>query len=330
MYGYAASSSAATALTPFKPPPQTTNATGPFTQNAAVAQSEASTTGQAQSVVSQTMSALPQQMQAAASGGTSGNSSSGSSSTGTSSLLTMFKNFNTLTGPANLGGQASRTATSAGSMGTGLCRAGIQAAKSVRFKGRYRWCQRVGVRRSSQFGERWRRPCGHCRKAVRPAELGRSKSRGQHPQWTTTVTGERFSSRNRSRSAPTDQHVGRNTDGAHCRSSHGSPGPAQRAPQLYDAPPPLRRITSHAVSPDIPRTPSSSEMLVSGARRPPEVAHRVALARASRPQATGRCRGPDGDRAASDTANSSHRCSPRSRRVRSIVGQPAVGIDCTP
>ncbi|BBZ71453.1 PPE family protein [Mycobacterium paraseoulense] len=131
MYGYAASSSAASDLTPFKPPPQTTNASGSFTQNAAVAQSEASTTGQAQPVVSQTMSALPQQTQAAASGGSSGNSSTGSSSTGTSSLLSMFKNFNTLTGPANLGGQASRTATSAGSMGTGLRLAGIQAAKGA-------------------------------------------------------------------------------------------------------------------------------------------------------------------------------------------------------
>ena len=131
MYGYAASSSAASTLTPFKTPPQTTNATGQFTHNAAVVQSETSTAGHAQSTMSQTMSALPRQLQTAASGGSSGNSSSRYSSPGTSSLLTMFKNVNTLTGPANLGAQASRTATSAGSMGTGLRLAGIQAAKDV-------------------------------------------------------------------------------------------------------------------------------------------------------------------------------------------------------
>ncbi|OIN82868.1 PPE family protein [Mycobacterium malmoense] len=64
MYGYAASSSVATALTPFGEPPQTTNTGG---QSAAAAQAvTGSTTGQAQTTLSELMAALPQQVQALA------------------------------------------------------------------------------------------------------------------------------------------------------------------------------------------------------------------------------------------------------------------------
>ena len=101
-------------------------------------------------------------------------------------------------------------------------------------------------------------------------------------------------------------------------------GAPSRCPALSTADNLTRRITGHP-----PNTVIFGNVGVR-CRRPPEVAHRVALARASRPQVTGPCRGQDGDRAASGTANSSHRCSSRSRRVRSIVGQPAIGMDCAP
>ena len=58
MYGYAASSSAATTLTPFSEPPQTTNAAGQSAQTAALAQATSgSTAGTAQTTLSQLISA---------------------------------------------------------------------------------------------------------------------------------------------------------------------------------------------------------------------------------------------------------------------------------
>jgi PPE-repeat protein len=62
MYGYAGSSATASTLTPFAPPPQTTNAAGAGSQAAAVAQSSTSSG-------SQLMSALPQALQGLASSG---------------------------------------------------------------------------------------------------------------------------------------------------------------------------------------------------------------------------------------------------------------------
>ena len=73
MYGYAAASSTATALTPFTEPPETTTATGQSAQAAAVTQaagSSGSTT--AQSALSQLLAAVPKQLQSlAATGSTS-------------------------------------------------------------------------------------------------------------------------------------------------------------------------------------------------------------------------------------------------------------------
>ena len=114
MYGYAASSSATTTLTQFNEPPQTTNAAGPSAQAAAAGQATGtSTAGTAQTSLSQVMSAVPQQLQTLAAGGSSGSSSSSAASG--SSLLSGFSNFNTLTGPASLASNFSRTSTSAGS-----------------------------------------------------------------------------------------------------------------------------------------------------------------------------------------------------------------------
>jgi PPE-repeat protein len=61
MYGYAASSASATALTPFNPPPQTTNAGGPANQAAA-----GQPTGIVESTVQQAFSAVPSALQSLA------------------------------------------------------------------------------------------------------------------------------------------------------------------------------------------------------------------------------------------------------------------------
>ena len=58
MYGYAGASEAATTVTPFNPPPQTTNPAGTSTQAAAVSQAAASPAGAAQNALSQVPAAL--------------------------------------------------------------------------------------------------------------------------------------------------------------------------------------------------------------------------------------------------------------------------------
>jgi len=130
MYNYAASSSAATVLSQFDAPPQTTSAAGQSAQAEAVAQAVgASTAGNSQATLSRLISAVPQQLQALATTGTS-SAAGPSASTGLvpSSLLSVFSDFNTLTAPINLGDGISRTYTSAGSFGTGLFRSNLQSA----------------------------------------------------------------------------------------------------------------------------------------------------------------------------------------------------------
>jgi PPE-repeat protein len=65
MYGYAGASAAATTVTPFNPPPPTTNPAGTGTQAAAVTQAAASPAGAAQNVLSQ----VPNALQSLGSGG---------------------------------------------------------------------------------------------------------------------------------------------------------------------------------------------------------------------------------------------------------------------
>ncbi|MEZ0365992.1 PPE domain-containing protein [Mycobacterium sp. pUA109] len=113
MYGYAASSSAATRLTPFSAAPNTTN----LAAQPDPAASTAAATGSPTSLT-QLISAVPQHLQALASGGSATTSATGgSTATGLPSLLTAFSDFNTLTSPISLGAGLSRTYTSAGSMG---------------------------------------------------------------------------------------------------------------------------------------------------------------------------------------------------------------------
>jgi len=122
MYGYAASSSTATNLTPFTEPPQTTTATGQSAQAAAVAQAVGgSTSAGSQSSLSQFIAAVPQQLQSLSAAGSS------ASTTSSSSVLTAFGDFNTLASPVNLGAAFSRTVSSGGSFLTGAYRSAIQA-----------------------------------------------------------------------------------------------------------------------------------------------------------------------------------------------------------
>src|SRR6202453_962565 len=65
MYGYAGASAAATTVTPFNPPPQTTTPAGTSTQAAAVAQAAATPAGAAQNM----LSGVPNTLQSLASGG---------------------------------------------------------------------------------------------------------------------------------------------------------------------------------------------------------------------------------------------------------------------
>ncbi|MGD1279969.1 PPE family protein [Mycobacterium seoulense] len=130
MYSYAGSSSAATRMQQFNQPPQTTNAGGQSAQAAAVGQATgAPATANSQSTLSRLTSAVPQQLQTLASGGASG--SSASSASAGSSVLTGFSDFNTLTGPAGLASNFSRTGTSAMSGYTGIYRSSIQAGKDA-------------------------------------------------------------------------------------------------------------------------------------------------------------------------------------------------------
>ncbi|HEX7323418.1 MAG TPA: PPE domain-containing protein [Mycobacterium sp.] len=124
MYGYASSSAAATTLTPFTEPPQTTNAAGQSAQAVAATNVAAATTN---SQLSQAMSAVPQQLSALSTAAASSPATADSSAGGLDSLLTASGNFNTLTGPTGLAEATSRTATSAGSFGAGIFRSVLQA-----------------------------------------------------------------------------------------------------------------------------------------------------------------------------------------------------------
>jgi len=96
MYGYAASSSTATALTPFSQPPQTTTPAGAGEQAAAVTQATGTSAGESQVTVSELMSALPQHLQALATGASTNTSAANPAALfGSTPLLTAFTYFDT-------------------------------------------------------------------------------------------------------------------------------------------------------------------------------------------------------------------------------------------
>ena len=130
MYNYAASSSAATMLTPFSEPPQTTTAAAQPGQAAAVAQAVGSSTASnSQSTLSQLLSALPQELQGLA---TAGSGSSGSATTSLSSLWTTFitdvTDFDHLSQPGIYGAAIARTFFSGGSYQLAAARTAVQGA----------------------------------------------------------------------------------------------------------------------------------------------------------------------------------------------------------
>jgi PPE-repeat protein len=131
MYDYAASSSVATALTPFSQPPQTSNAGGQAEQAAAVTQAAGTSAGQTQVTLAELTSALPQQLQTLTAGSSSGASTPSAFTPLGSSILAAVGNFNTLAGPSDLTAAFSRTWTSAGRFGTGLQKSNIQRAPNL-------------------------------------------------------------------------------------------------------------------------------------------------------------------------------------------------------
>lgn len=129
MYVYAASSSAASALTPFGQPPRTTNPTGQSGQAAAVTHAITSTTsGQSQTTLSQLMSALSQQLQALGSVQATA-AADPSAAASPTPVLTAFSTAATLYGPLNPLWQTAYAVFQGGAFGTGMRLAQIQADK---------------------------------------------------------------------------------------------------------------------------------------------------------------------------------------------------------
>jgi PPE-repeat protein len=98
MYGYAASAlPAAAALTPFTPPPQTTNANGQATQNAAAAQSVGTATADKTQTLAHTISAALNQLHSLSSGSSSAHSATSSATSPSSSSATPVTSSSTST-----------------------------------------------------------------------------------------------------------------------------------------------------------------------------------------------------------------------------------------
>ena len=127
MYTYAASSSAATTLTPFSEPPQTTTAAAQATQAAAVTQAMGSSTASnSPSTLSQLLAALPQQLQSLSAAGSSASTSSASLSSLFSSFITGVTDFDHLSQPGIYGAAIARTFFSGGSYQLAAARTAVQ------------------------------------------------------------------------------------------------------------------------------------------------------------------------------------------------------------
>jgi PPE-repeat protein len=128
MYNYAASSSAATMLTPFSEPPRTTIAAAQPGQAAAVAHAiGSSTASNSQSTLSQLLSALPQELQGLATAGPSGSATSSLSSLWTT-FITNVTDFDHLVDPGVYGASIARTFFSGGSYQLASARSAVQGA----------------------------------------------------------------------------------------------------------------------------------------------------------------------------------------------------------
>jgi PPE-repeat protein len=130
MYNYAAASSAASTVTSFGEPPQTTTATAAPAQAAAVAQAAASSSAStSQSTLSQLLTALPQQLQSLATGGSSG----AAAATGPSSLplVDAFYDFNQTIFPLIAAAAFTRTFFSGGSYSLAASKAAADQDKGA-------------------------------------------------------------------------------------------------------------------------------------------------------------------------------------------------------
>ena len=128
MYSYAGSASASVSLTHFSEPPQTTSSTAQSGPAAAVSQAVNTAVGHSQTTLSQLMSAVPQQLQSLASGGSTNASAVNSSTTSTSTpVLTAASDLNTLMGPLNPVYQVPYSVFQMGTFATGLMQSGVQA-----------------------------------------------------------------------------------------------------------------------------------------------------------------------------------------------------------
>jgi PPE-repeat protein len=124
MYNYAGSASSAASLDQFSQPPPTTSPTGQSGQSVAVSQAVGTTADQSQTALSQMMAALPQQLQSLASGGATNVSSADAAPP---SIVTVFSDINTLTGPLVPGYQLTFATFQMGQFIQGLAQASSQA-----------------------------------------------------------------------------------------------------------------------------------------------------------------------------------------------------------
>ena len=123
MYGYAASSAAASTLAPFTPPKSTTNPAGLTGQSAAVAQAAGTTAGgHAQTVASTSLSAVPQTLQ--------GLSQPTQTASGLSSLVTGNGAALASSGASGASGGLSALTSLAGSTGKGVGKSAGTGASS--------------------------------------------------------------------------------------------------------------------------------------------------------------------------------------------------------
>lgn len=124
MYNYAGSASSAAALPPFDQPPPTTSTAGHCAQGAAVSQVAGTSADQSQTALSQLLAAMPAQLQSLASGGAANTSAADGSAP---SIVTVFADINTLTGPLVPGYQFTYATFQTAQFAQALVQSGTQA-----------------------------------------------------------------------------------------------------------------------------------------------------------------------------------------------------------
>jgi PPE-repeat protein len=124
MYNYAGSASSAASLERFNHPPPTTTPTAQSAQGAAVSQAVGTPADPSQTALSQLMTALPQHLQSLASGAATHAPAADASPP---SIVSVFSDINTLTGPLVPGYQLTYATFQMGQFLQGLAQSGPQA-----------------------------------------------------------------------------------------------------------------------------------------------------------------------------------------------------------